>query len=244
MTEEKKTHTLRSSPGMSVRMLADYMACSEQARRSFLTKCKYQPKAPVIQHKDAQESISDRLSRVGATDADVEARIETLRSGLQGSQFDCEVAENNADYLSRFLERPIEVPRIAQEVFAAGKMAPLMIEGLSLICSPHLVLKRVNRRNVSKIGLAFLRYAKGRALSQEVADWQGAISFGYLKTKVEQGLGEIDPEKELCITFDVWTGTAHQAPGNSVYRFNEVKAACAGIAQRWDNIAPPSGAVF
>ncbi len=244
MTEVKKTHTFRPQPGMSVRMLADYMSSSEQAKRSFLTKCKYQPKAPVIQHKDAQESISNRVSRVGATDTDIVARIETLRSGLQGSQFECEVAENNADYLERFLEQPFAVPSTAQEVMAATKLLPLEFEGFSLTCSPHLILKRVNRRNVPKMGLGFLRYSKGRALPAENACWQGAISFGYLKAKLEQGLAEVDPEKELCVTFDVWTGVAHAAPGNAIYRFNEVRAACAGIAQRWANIEPPAGAIF
>lgn len=244
MTEEKKTHSLRLQPGMSVRMLADYMTCSEQAKRTFLTKCKYQPKAPVIQHKDAQESISDRLSRVGATDADISARIDTLRSGLQGSPFECEVAENNADYLERYLEQPFSLPSSAQEVIAGSKLPSLEVEGFTITCSPHFVFKRVNRRNATKMGLGFLRYSKGRPLLAEAAYWQSAISFGYLKLKLEQGLSETDPDKDLCVTFDVWAGESFTAPGNAIYRFNEVKAACAGIAQRWDNIQPPHGAIF
>lgn len=244
MTEEKKTHGFRPVPGMSIRMLADYMAGSEQAKRTLLTKCKFPPKAPVIQHKDAQESISGRLSRVGAVDADIAERIEILRSGLQGSDFEIEVAENNADYLERFMEQPFAVPPHVQETMAGNKIPALVIEGFRLSCSPHLIFKRVNRRNVPKMGLGFLRYAKGKALSADAADWQGAISFGFLKTKLEQGLSETDPERELCLTFDVWTGATYPAPGNSVYRFNEVRAVCAGIAQRWDNIQPPAGAVY
>jgi len=244
MTDEKKTHGFRAKPGMSIRMLADYMSASEQAKRTLLTKCKYPPIAPVIQHKDAQESIADRLSRVGATDDDIVSRSETLRSGLQGTPFEIEVAENNADYLDRYLEVPFAIPPRVQTVERGDKMPPLQIEGFNLTCTPHLLFKRVNRRNTPKIGLGFFRYARGKALPIETACWQSAIGFGYLKTKLEQGLGEIDPERDLCIVFDVWTGKSHSAPGNAVYRFNEVRAICAGIAQRWGNIPPPQGAVY
>lgn len=244
MTDEQKTHILRQNPGMSLRMLADYMAASEQAKRSILTKCKFAPKAAVIQHRDAQESISDRLSRLDATDEDVENRIETLRSGLQATPFEIEVAEHNADYLEHFLENRISLPTKAQQILKGDKMPSLMIEGVSISCSPHIILRRTNRRNVPKIGLGFFRYSKGKSLPKDIADWQNAIAFGYLKTKLEQGLAETDPEKELCAVFDIWGARTHVAPNNSVYRFNEVKAACAGIGQRWAQIPPPPNAIF
>ena len=244
MTEDQKTHTLRQNPGMSIRMLADYMAASEQAKRSILTKCKFAPKAAIIQHRDAQESISDRLSRAGARDEDIEIRIETLRSGLQATPFEVEVAEHNADYLDRFLQNPASVPLKAQEIFKGDRLQALMVEGVSISCTPHIVLKRVNRRNTPKIGLGFFRYSKGRSLPKETADWQNAIAFGYLKTKLEQGLADTDPERDLCVVLDIWGGRTHAAPGNSVYRFNEVKAVCAGIGQRWGQIPPPLNAIF
>lgn len=224
-------------------MLADYMAASEQARRTILTKCKYPPKAPVIQHKDAQESISRHLSSACSYE-DVVTRIETLRSGLQATPFDVEVAENNADYLEQYLQTAPALPAQIAETTVAGKLPPLQLEGFTLSCSPHLLFKRVNRRNVPKVGLGFLRYAKGKALAPDVADWQGAIILGYLQKKLEQGVTHTDPDRQMCLTIDVWTGAVRCAPTNAVYRFNEVMARCAGIAQQWHQIPAPAGAVY
>ncbi|OYX96772.1 MAG: hypothetical protein B7X90_08670 [Novosphingobium sp. 17-62-19] len=241
---QEKTHNVRQNPGMSANRLADYMAASEQTRRSILKSCKYMSRARVIQHNDAKESIARYVSSPDSTVADLEARMEILRNGLQGSDFDNEVAEHNADYIERFLENPPALPARVQEVSLAGKMPSLDINGFHLTFSPNLILRRVNMRNTPKIGVAFFRYAKNKVLSGDVADWQGAISFGYLDTKVKQGAGDVDPEKEMCVAIDMWTGKVHTAPSNAVYRFNEIKAACAGIVERWGQIQPPDGAVL
>lgn len=244
MPDIKKTHTLRSSPGMSIRMLADYMTASEQAKRTILTRSKFAPIAPTIQHDAARESIVGHLSSgAGSTDA-IHLRIATLKSGLQGSPFEVEKAENNADYLERYLEMAPPLPPRAQQVTAGEKMPQLEIEGFALRCSPEFIFRRVTRTNVPKMGLGFLRYSKGKGLPVETACWQGAIAVGYLTTKLQQGLGEVDADREITAVIDVWTGQCHVAPSNSTYRFNEVKAACAGIAQRWAQIPAPPNAVF
>lgn len=155
MPEPKKTHTLRPNPGMSVRMLADYMTASEQARRTLLTRSKYMPIAPTIQHDAARESISAHLSSGGGGTDNIEQRIEILKRGLQGSPFEIDKAENNADYLQKYLETQPAVPPKTQQVTAGDRMPALEIEGFVLRCTPHLVLRRVNRRNVPKIGLGF-----------------------------------------------------------------------------------------
>lgn len=126
----------------------------------------------------------------------------------------------------------------------AGKMPPLNLDGFNLSFSPDLLLRRVNRRNVPKMGVAFFRYSKGKPLDPEVACWQGAISMGYLTTKLKQGLIDTDAERELCVAVDMWSGETHAAPTNAVYRFNEVRAVCAGIVERWNQIPAPEGAVF
>lgn len=244
MTEVKKTHTLRSSPGMSIRMLADYMTASEQAKRTLLTRSKYAPIAPTIQHDAARESIVQHLSSGGGPIDAIQLRIATLKNGLQGSPFEIEKAENNADYLERYLQTTPHLPPKVQDVALGDKMPFLDMEGFALRCRPEFVFRRTTRTNVPKMGLGFLRYGKGKPLPLETACWQGAIAVGYLSAKLQQGLAEIDPDREITAVIDVWTGQCHIAPSNSVYRFNEVKAACAGIAQRWAQIPPPPNAVF
>jgi len=241
---EDRTHSLREMPGMSASKLADYMAASEQARRSILRQCKYRPIARVVQHQAAKESIAEFLSSEDSHPGVLEGRMEILRNGLHGSEFDSEVAEHNADYIERFLEMKPALPDRANEVAVARKKAPLDINGFNLSFNPDILLRRINNRNVPKLGVGFLRYGKNKPISDEVGCWQSAISFCYLDTKLKQGAGDVDPEKELCITLDVWSGKCHPAPGNAIYRFNEVKAACAGIVERWAQIAPPDNAVF
>jgi len=244
MIEPQKTHDTRSRPGMSANRLADYMAASEQTRRTILRGCKYPPKARVIQHRDAKESIADSLSSDMFDEEALRTRIEILRNGMQGSDFDNDVAEHNADYIERFLENRPTLPARVQSVMKAGNMPGLDLNGFWLTFSPDLILRRINRRNTPKMGVAFFRYAKGKAIPAEVACWQGAISMGYLTTKLEQGMADTDPERELCLAIDMWSGECHPAPSNAVYRFNEIRAACAGIVERWDQILPPENAVL
>jgi hypothetical protein len=241
---EQKTHDVRDKPGMSANRLADYMAASEQSKRSILRGCKYRPRARVVQHQDAKDSIADWLSSGDSDPGALQLRSETLRNGLFGSDFDNEVAEHNADYIDRFLKTSPALPIKAQQITKAGRMPALDLDGFSLSFSPDLILKRVNKRNVPKMGVAFFRYSKGKPLSSEVACWQGAISMGYLTTKLKQGLGDVDPEGDLCVALDMWSGQCHSAPTNAVYRFNEVRAACAGIVERWAQIPPPENAVL
>lgn len=212
MTEQQKTHDYRPNRGMSANRLADYMAASEQAKRSILKGCKYRPRARVIQHSDAKESISEWVSSGDADEEALQTRMEILRNGLQGSEFDNEVAEHNADYIERFLAVKPGLPARAQEVTKAGKMPSLDLDGFTLSFSPDLLLKRVNRRNVPKLGVAFFRYSKGKALSPEAACWQGAISMGYLTTKLKQGLMETDAEREMCVAVDMWSGQTTWPP--------------------------------
>lgn len=43
---------------------------------------------------------------------------------------------------------------------------------------------------------------------------------------------------------DAVTGTCHDAPSNAIYLFNEMKAACATITERWPAIKPPKSAIL
>jgi hypothetical protein len=55
---------------------------------------------------------------------------------------------------------------------------------------------------------------------------------------------DIEPERQLCLTIDTYVGTWQPAPGNSVSRYHNMKAACQSIAEQWPNIKPPDNAVL
>jgi hypothetical protein len=87
-----------------------------------------------------------------------------------------------------------------------------------------------------------LRYAKGKPLPEDVAAYQSAAIFGYMRTLDEAEM--VQAERELCITLDAYTGTCHAAPGKAIYYFKEMRAACETISERWPNIKPPKNAIL
>ena len=116
------------------------------------------------------------------------------------------------------------------------------LNGTGVIYNPDIAVSRVTNRNTRKLGGIFLRYSKGRELSEDAAKIQSAFAFAYLKENPFEP--EAEPEKRLCITIDGYSGRTTEAPGNAVYLFNEMKAVCADVAALWPSIPPPPNAVL
>ncbi|MBD0274273.1 MAG: hypothetical protein ICV73_20370, partial [Acetobacteraceae bacterium] len=99
------------------------------------------------------------------------------------------------------------------------------------------------RTNKVRTGAGMLRYSKNRPLPRAVGEWQAAFLLGYLRALDAAPDGE-EPDGKLCLVLDAQSGGLHAAPGDAVRRFGQIAAACASIAERWPNIAPPAGAVL
>ncbi|OYZ90442.1 hypothetical protein [Reyranella sp.] len=239
----KKTHREVKSPQISARYLADYMSASETAKRTIIRGCKYQPIAKIVQHNRAKAAISHFLSN-GSSDATaLTDRAEQLRNMMADDEFDRLVLDHNADYLDRFAASQATVAIPAAERLVAGKNGPITLSAVRVSAEIHFRLRRVvAKTNEVRVGAGMLRYAKSRPLNVEAAAWQSAFLLGYL------GLTAVDPsetpEAKLCITIDAFSGISYPAPGNAASRFKNMKAACESIAERWDNIQPPPGAVL
>jgi hypothetical protein len=123
-----------------------------------------------------------------------------------------------------------------------GKVDPITINGLTITVELAVRLRRVTQKNTVKNGGMMLRYAKNKPLSPAVGAWQSAFLYGCLRDTTDSEAST--PEAKLCLTLDEWGGKLYQAPTDSVSRFSNMKAACATIAERWDNIQPPPNAVY
>lgn len=241
--EEKRTHRLVATPKMSVRFLADYMAASDQARRTILRTCKYRTIARIVQHDDAKLAISQYML-IGADDPGIlEAQADRIRHKLADDQFDADCNAINADYVERF-SKVAENVKLPNGALAdpTESFKPQILNGVSVSFAPSVLLRRTTKRNTVKTGAMMLRYKKGTRLPEEVASFQSATIHGLLCMYGTETDAEVD--RNLCLTLDAQSGDLHAAPTNSVSRFNNVKAACATIADMWDNIKPPAGAVF
>lgn len=238
----KKTHTEVKKPSISMARLADYMAASEQTKRSIVQSCKYRSTARVVQHNEAKAVVSSSLRR-GPPDAEaLLAKAEQIRHKLADDDFDAEVNDHNAGYIERYAKIAAQVTLPKADLAPGEKFTPLMIGGVSVSFYPQLLLQRVSKTNVIKRGALMLRYAKGKSLPADVATWQSAGIFGYLRTLDVADMTEA--EKALCLTLDAHTGQTYEAPSKAIYMFNEMKAACTSIAERWPAIVPPKSAIL
>jgi len=67
------------------------MSASEQARRTIIRGCKYQPIARVVQHDEAKLAVS-KFIRFGLTDiATLQSEAQRLRDRMADSEFDRDV---------------------------------------------------------------------------------------------------------------------------------------------------------
>jgi hypothetical protein len=227
---------------MGVRYLADYMAGSKRKERSILSLSKYRPIAKVIQHTEAQSTVS-KFIRAGNLGSDwLRREAQRLRDRIADDDFDRHLFDSNADYIARFalIEAGLNWPKA--EILPPGRPGLIDLHGVKITVGLHLRLRRTTRTNKVREGAAMLRYAKGTPLHAETAAWQSAFLLGYLGDVSADHT--VEPEGKLCLTIDAHAGICHAAPTNSVSRYQNMKAACASIAEQWPNIAPPEGAVL
>jgi len=237
-----KTHREVKNPQISARYLADFMAASETAKRTIVRKCKYQAIARVVQHNEAKANVAKFL-REGKEDVSgLKAEAQRIRDRMADSDFDRDVYDHNADYIDRFALAYAFLDMPEAELLIPGKVVAIEFGGTKVTADLSLRLRRLTRTNKVRVGAAMLRYAKGKMLPPEVAEWQSAFIHGYLiAIGVEPGA---EAELKLCVTIDAYAGSAHAAPTDAVQRFNNMKAACATIAERWPKIPPPPNAVL
>lgn len=240
---ENPTHAYAESPRIGLRYLANYMAATERGRRRIILDSKYRPLGRVIQHAEAVSTVSKFIQERELGVDWLKGRANDLRRRMADSDFDRDLYDHNADYISRFASvvGDLDLPKRSQ-LLPPGPTISLVCHGVRITIGLHARLHRLTRTNKTEEGGAMLRYAKGKALQPEPAAWQSAFILGYLNdVSTDQ---DVTPHRNLCITIDAYTGKCHPAPGNSVSRYQNMKAACLTIAERWPNIAPPDGAIF
>ena len=239
---DQKTHREVKQPQISVRYLADYMASSEQVRRTIVRGCKYQPIARLVQHDEAKQAVAKFIRSNMSDVVSLQAGAQRLRGRMANSDFDRDVLDHNADYIDRsaIVGPKLELPKA--EILPAGRNVPVVLQGTKVTPEIQFRLRRVTRTNKVRVGVPALRYAKGKGLSPAVGEWQSALLFGLLSLP---GMADGDePELKLCLTVDAYEGVCYPAPTNAISCFNNAEAACATIAERWPNVSPPPGAII
>ncbi len=239
---DKKTHVEVLKPEISVRFLADYMAASERKKRTIVVGCKYRSLARMLQHREAKAVVSNTIRNGAETTQELRAKASFIRNKLTDDDFEATTNEANADYVMRFSEI-MQTFNLPTAELSPGKSYPApVINGLKVAFAPDLLLRRQTKTNKLQRGALILRYAKGKALLPAVADYQSAAILGLLQLLPDEEQSE--PDKALCLTLDAYSGELYPAPGAAKTLWENTKAACASIAERWPNIQPPPNAVL
>lgn len=242
MVDAKKTHREIEKPSLNVRYLADYMAASEQTKRTVLRGCKYRSTARLIQHIEAKLVVAEYIRAGIHNPQELLERSNKILSKLPADQFEEDTNKHNASYINRFAEAQSMMSLPSAEIQQQPKPVDIDINGVRVRFDPALALTRTTKTNKVKCGALMLRYQKGKALPAQTAAFQCAAALGILK--LNHGDDGIEPEGALCLTLDAYTGMVHSAPSNAGYLFKEMQAACLSIAERWTSVTPPTGAVF
>ena len=242
MSQQQKTHRQVKIPQMSSRILSDYMAASDTAKRSIIRDAKYPSIARVIQHDEAKMSISKFITGAKNNLEDLREKEYELRRRMADSEFDRDLYDHNADYIKKFIEIFSGLNMPDAEIRPVGSCPAFKIGPVKITPELHFRLRRTTRTNKVRVGAGMLRYAKGKNLPAKVAEWQSAFLFGYLASvNPEDGA---DVERKLCVTLDAYGGIFHPAPGDSARRFSRMESACATIGEWWPQVQPPPGAAL
>lgn len=240
--EKKPTHAMVPTPEMGVRYLADYMAGSERKKRSILVSAKYRPLARLMQHKEAKATISNGFAKGHINKDFLRDRADYIRNKMAVDDFDALTNEANAGYLVRFAEvvENLDLPGVE---FHPGKTYSVpKVGGLRVVFGSNLTLRRMAKGNKLKVGALVLRYAKDKPLPPLTAEYQSAMTLGFLGQIGAEDGAELDPS--LCITLDCQSGLAQAAPSKAVTMFKNTLAACATIAEAWPNTPKPPNAIL
>ncbi|MBR2575295.1 MAG: hypothetical protein IKE14_13305 [Loktanella sp.] len=240
---DKATHRLVKTPKINSRYLSDYMVASERAKRTIIRDCKYRKIARSLQHDRAKAFITNALYSGGLAAEGLKTEGQRLLEMMADTDFERDTLDVNGDFLVAYSEvfGMDTFPKTA-EISEAQIGFRVDINGVEFNPDIRFGVQRVTRTNRLRTGLGTIRYAKNKPLDEEVGAYQSSALFGCRKMIDIQD--ETAPEEKLCLTLDCASGKFIPAPSDATRRFQNMEAACATIAERWDNIEPPENAVF
>ena len=237
-----KTHKVVKNPTVPVQYLADYMAASNQSRRSIVQRCRYKSLARTFQHQLARKTITDHLLDGNPLPGDLGEKAREIGERLADSDFDATLHQHNSDFVQAFADHSEAFDFSNFQLAAPAQLEQPVFNGTQVRFAPSLLTHRTTKANTQKIGGIMYRYAKGKPVSDAVAGWQCSFMYGYFAD--HPFIEEAKPEAQLCVVLCAVSGTSHTTPKKPIYNYNEMKAVCGDISERWENVPPPPGAVI
>lgn len=173
----------------------------------------------------------------------LKAEGQRLLDMMADTDFDRDTLDVNGDFLIAFGETfsMDTFPKTAD--FSGAPIGfKVNINGVDVDPDIRFGVERVTKTNRTRTGFGTIRYAKGKPLNEDVGAYQSSVLFGC--RKMIDVHDQTAPEEKLCLTLDCASGRFIPAPSDATRRFQNMEAACKTIAEWWDSIEPPEGAIF
>ena len=231
------------TPQVSANQLSQYLLAGPSARKRIVQAARWQSTAVVARYRLAREAIVSCLcddTRCHSTVAKHRAEM-TNKLGKSSSSWTNDDLESSILALDRYaaaagqtiLSKLTCTPLI-------GSVPPLEISGLRVKVTPSVLLKQsAGAGSPDRTGAMIAIIAKGeksgnarkeQARTASILVWQFAQ-----KHLAKSG----EPERALCLAYDVFEGTVTPPSANYASRLQNIRDACEEILDKWYKATPP-----
>ena len=224
--------------------MADYVTASPTRRRSIIRDARFPKSSVVAQYDKAREGLVNFLddgTRNLKHLADMKDHLEKR-----------EVRPDATDWLKRDSRSSVEAIVAFQLAYnklglAAlkcmkphGRLPLLGIGPTKISVALDLIVLKPNPAGKDRVGGALFLFSKGEASPAKRAERCKTIAGLIYQTCLKNlaGMGDVDPA--LCLAVDVFSSTAHRAPGSFAKGLKQVQESSQEIADRWKSITPPA----
>lgn len=228
-----KKPKVREEPRLSVNKLGEYMVAKPLRRKRILLDAKYPPVFMTKRYEEACETIVAYFTN--GRDMNVVARkIEEVAKRRGETTFEVETNLNVIQALKQFYDNGdnMSLPDDFEAISGlGGNLPPLAIAGTAVSIRPEVLIHH-ELKGKPVTGAIKLYFSKTHPLEAESADYVGAL----VRHQMQEVYDRIKVNPKCCYVYDVFQSKQYQAPNAYKQKFNNVEAACAEIADRWNSI--------
>jgi hypothetical protein len=253
------TYLRKVEPELSANQIAKFLTTpSHTAKEGILRSAQFVSRdnnAHRSRYSDAREAIAKYVvDRNPKHLSDARYKYNTRLSNQQsGSEYPSDWVVSDSKLSLKALEifeKSLSNLPISGSNFSLGDKAAekISIENVLISVRPNVIITKPEKTLKMMVGGGLLYFSADSAEYQEGIDEEKKTSIEKICTcaatlvymYAEQHLinyGTAD--RKICYSFDVFGGTAYQAPLSYVQRVNNIKSACRTIAAQWPTISPP-----
>ena len=224
----------RQNPRISLNALAEYVVASPRRQRAILREQKYPQPIRTAYYREAERAIIRCIA--GRTDVDGVRRIARILEGRAANTgYERSRLQNGVLAMTRFADVYSNFDLRNLDIRVANPR-PAIVEIRQVVVSvrPELLLEGpVRGQDGNRYGMLKLYFGKDDPIDGGRADCTGAIVQRYA---MEQLPADQPSDRRLCRVLDVFAGRLIEAPRATIRTFENIEAACEGIAALWNGV--------